>query len=82
MKGLLMVLVPALLVGCLSASVEVTYNEQMQPISCHASYLSLGRDVEAAAFKVCGNDATVEKSAGSDFVRQVLEAALRAAALP
>jgi hypothetical protein len=51
-----------LLSGCLGASFTVDYNEQMQPISCHAVYMSLGRDVEGASFAVCGGTANVRKS--------------------
>jgi hypothetical protein len=83
MKTLLAILLPVLLSGCLAARVEVTYNEKMQPVNCHAAYWSLARDVEAAAFSVCGSSANLQKASGSEALRKVIETALGAAlALP
>lgn len=73
----MMILPLLLLAGCLSARVQVSYDEQMRPMSCHATYVSLARDVEAAAFNVCGNTASSQHSASAEVLQQALDAALR-----
>lgn len=62
MKTLRIMVLAALLSGCMAGQVNVQYDEKMQPISCHAEYVSVGRDVEAAAFNVCGASAKVKQS--------------------
>lgn len=76
MKALVSLCLLAFLTGCLSATVQVDYDEQMRPVSCHATYVSLARDVEAAAFNVCGNSASSQHSASADVLQQALTAAL------
>lgn len=67
-----------LLSGCLGATVQVDYNEAMQPMSCHASYWSVLRDVTGAQINVCGASAASQQAATADVVSQVVEGAVRA----
>lgn len=67
-----------LLSGCLGALVDVKYDEKMQPMSCHAAYWSIARDVTGAQFNVCGASASSHQAATADVVSQVVEGAVRA----
>lgn len=78
MKPLRIMVLVALLSGCLAAQYDVQYNEQMQPISCHATYWSVMRDVTGAQFNVCGASAGSQQTATADVVGQVVEGAVRA----
>lgn len=79
MKPLSIALMLVVLLGCLAAQIDVQYDKEMKPMSCHADYLSIGRDVEGAAFNVCGGKASTQKSTSAEVISQVVEGAMRAA---